>query len=70
MHSAKQTHGYHCQACGALWDAYQIPCPMEEAIRHMEANATCVGCSSRRIVVLMPYRYEEMKAAMRMAEAT
>ena len=63
--SVKQTHGYTCTDCGELWDGYQVPCPMEVALRSMEANRTCIRCGSGNVNVLMPWRYEELKAERR-----
>jgi hypothetical protein len=56
-----QTYGYHCFECGRLWDAYQVPIPMDVALRHMAANSTCSKCGSGRIAIVMPHRYEELK---------
>ena len=61
LFAPKQTYGYHCAACGALWDAYQVPCPMEVAIRNMNANRHCIICDSTKVLVVMPHRYEELK---------
>ena len=58
----RQTHGFHCANCGELWDAYVVPCPMEVAIRTMKANATCITCSSPKVLVVMPGRYRELQA--------
>lgn len=62
LQALKQTHGYQCGACGALWDGYQVPCPIDVALRHMKANAECFRCHGTKLFVLMPWRYEELKA--------
>lgn len=61
LFTPRQTAGFHCAACGELWDAYQTPCPMEVAIRVMNANRTCITCQSGKVLVVMPERYEELK---------
>jgi len=61
LFTERQTYGYHCASCGELWDAYQVPCPMEVALRHMKANGTCIRCGSAKILIVMPGRYEELK---------
>lgn len=63
----KQTHGFHCAACGALWDAYQVPCPMDVAIRTMDANRACITCQSPKVLVVMPERYLELQRAKAVA---
>lgn len=60
LFTPKQTYGYHCASCSRLWDAYQVPCPMDEALAHMKANATC-ACGSSKVLVVMPKRYAELK---------
>jgi hypothetical protein len=40
---------------------YEIT-PMEVAIRTMKANSTCIACQSPKGLVVMPSRYEELKA--------
>ncbi len=57
----KQTYGCRCTECGELWDCYQVPCPIDVALRAMKANATCVKCESPKLHIVMPHRYEEMK---------
>ena len=56
-----QTHGFHCADCGELWDAYQTPCPMEVAIRAMDTNKTCITCQSAKVLVVQPWRYQQLK---------
>ena len=65
---AKQTYGCHCQACGELWDGHQVPCPIDVALRVMEANRTCWKCGSSKTYSLMPWKYEKMKAERRATE--
>jgi hypothetical protein len=57
----KQTYGLHCEACGEIWDGHQVPCPIDVALRSMNANQACWKCGSTDIYSVMPYRYEEMK---------
>lgn len=56
-----QTYGCHCTDCERVWDCYQVPCPMEEALAAMKANARCTGCGSGRILIVAPERYDELK---------
>ena len=66
----KQTYGYHCASCHELWDAYQVPCPIDVALRTMKSNSTCIRCASPKVLIVMPHRYEELKAeAMQKQEA-
>jgi DNA-directed RNA polymerase subunit RPC12/RpoP len=55
----RPTYGYHCFECGLLWDAYQIPIPMEVAMQ--ARKATCIKCGSGRVMIVQPDRYEELK---------
>lgn len=57
----KQTYGYRCGACGEIWDGYQVPCPIDVALRAMESNRTCFSCGSPNVFSVMPRRYEELK---------
>lgn len=59
--SLKQTYGCHCPACGELWDCYQVPCPIDVALRAANANLTCVTCGKSGVLLVMPQRYEELK---------
>lgn len=68
--SMKQTYGFHCDDCGEIWDGYQVPCPIEVSIRTLNANSTCIRCGSRKIMSVMPWRYEEMKRDRSAQEAS
>ncbi len=61
LFTTRQTYGYHCASCGELWDAYQVPCLMEVALRNMKANGTCIRCGSEKIMIVMPHRYQELQ---------
>lgn len=61
LFAPRQTYGYHCASCGELWDAYQVPCPIDVALRNMKSNGTCIKCGSSKILILMPYRYQELQ---------
>jgi len=65
LFTPSQTYGCHCADCGELWDCYQVPCPMEVAIRAMNANRTCITCESKKILIVMPHRYLELKQERR-----
>ncbi len=66
----KQTYGCQCQNCGELWDGYQVPCPIDVALRAMKANRSCWKCGSRKVLSLMPWKYEELKAVKFASGAT
>lgn len=61
--SLKQTYGCECPSCGEIWDGHQVPCPLDVALRNMENNKTCWKCGSKGVLSVMPWKYEEMKAA-------
>jgi DNA-directed RNA polymerase subunit RPC12/RpoP len=55
-------YGYHCWNCGAIWDAYQVPIPMEVA---MQARKATCRCGSTKVLIVQPDRYEELKRGSR-----
>lgn len=60
--NVKQTYGCHCSACGSLWDCYQVPIDMRDAIKAMDANRKCHVCESAKILIVMPEVYQRLVA--------
>jgi DNA-directed RNA polymerase subunit RPC12/RpoP len=53
-------HGCHCIKCDRLFDAFDAPLPMDEAVMRM-ATIRCPACGKRKhLVVMMHHRYVEM----------
>jgi hypothetical protein len=53
-------HGAHCQRCAYLFDAFDTPTPINDAIMRMETTR-CPRCKRRdKLFLLMPFRYREM----------
>lgn len=61
-------HGAHCQRCDYLFDAFNTPTPLNDAIMRMKTTR-CPQCSTRdKLFLLMPFKYREMVAARIEAE--
>lgn len=61
-------HGAHCHRCNYLFDAFDTPQPLGDAIMRME-TLRCPKCRKRdKLFLLMPYKYRELVAARALAE--
>ncbi len=60
-----ETYGLQCRACGELWDAFNVPCSLDVALRAMKTNRSCIRCKRREVVIVMPWRYRELLAERR-----
>ena len=56
-------HGAHCQRCDYLFDAFDTPTPLNDAIMRIKTTR-CPRCNKRdKLFLLMPFKYREMVAA-------
>lgn len=55
-------HGAHCHRCDYLFDAFDTPQPLNDAIMRLETTH-CPNCRKRdKLFLLMPFKYREMVA--------
>ncbi len=53
-------HGCHCEKCNRLFDAFDAPLAMDEAVMRMKV-LRCPECGSRKhLMVMMHHRYVEL----------
>ena len=60
--SSASMYGAHCTRCDYLFDAFDTPSPLEDALMRLE-TLLCPRCRQRNnLRLLMPDRYREMVA--------
>jgi len=53
-------HGAHCTKCDRLFDAFDTPMRLDEAVMRMK-GMSCPRCGKRKhLLLLMPSKYREM----------
>jgi len=68
LESSPGMHGAHCRRCDYLFDAFDTPQPLNDAIMRMK-TARCPKCrKSDKLFLLMPFKYREMVAERVIAE--
>jgi hypothetical protein len=61
LFTPKQIYACHCHECGELWVCYETPCSTDEAMKAIDDNNPCQRCSSPKVGIVPPARYEELQ---------